>query len=131
MLLSKIPKDQGQLVGKYTFNANDDLLLSIGVLTKPDTLTSGAVSSHRKWVDLLSGKGSESAHALKLGYYCVKLPDDAERETRCSLERRREIERRFFSETSPWKSVLDRKRFGVVNLTAELSRQLTSILNKM
>ncbi|KAG1834946.1 P-loop containing nucleoside triphosphate hydrolase protein [Suillus subluteus] len=55
---------------------------TIGVLTKPDTLGTGAISQRRKWVEIIEGRSEE--HTLRYGFYCVRLPDDAERAQRLS-----------------------------------------------
>ena len=46
-----------------------------GVLTKPDTVLSTSVGQLQKWRDVLE----ENSNVLKHGYYCVRLPDEAER----------------------------------------------------
>ncbi|KLO12399.1 hypothetical protein SCHPADRAFT_941237 [Schizopora paradoxa] len=101
---------------------------TIGVLTKPDTLTKGATSAHQKWKDVLSGK----EHPLMLGYYCVKLSDDVERASNLSRAQRNDAERTFFEAKSPWTELQAnptlRKRFGVGNTVADLSTQLSRLL---
>ncbi|KAF7361538.1 hypothetical protein MSAN_01187400 [Mycena sanguinolenta] len=90
------------------------------VLTKPDILGVGATGSRQKWKDILEGLDQP----LKHGYYCVRLPDDAERSQGIS---RAESERRaaqYFDSTQPWRDIVDRSRFGVPNLATFLSELL-------
>lgn len=105
--------------------------LRLVVLTKPDTLTVGSTSARQKWRDVLTGKYHSDSQALKLGYYCVKLADDAERETHSTRSERQERETSFFSLTEPWNEVVNRGRFGVLNLVNDLSRHLTALLDQV
>ncbi|KLO12396.1 hypothetical protein SCHPADRAFT_853916 [Schizopora paradoxa] len=101
---------------------------TIGVLTKPDTLTKGSTSARQKWKDVLSGK----ENVLNLGYYCVKLSDDAEREKNLPrAEREEDAENSFFATTDPWSDLQKTLgyRFGVRNTVAYLSTQLTLLLD--
>lgn len=105
--------------------------MQLGVLTKPDSLTSGATSQFRKWKSIMSGENL--AHALRLGYYCVKLPDDAQRTadmmTPPSRGVRQAREMQFFQSTEPWSSMPNKLRFGVVHLLDELSKNLVTMLD--
>lgn len=100
-----------------------------GVLTKPDTLSAGALSARRKWRDLIIGEDTDTTHHLRHGYYCVKLPDDAERADNPTRADRMEMESRFFMTTAPWKDVNAQGRFGVKHLVIDLSRHLTDLLD--
>ncbi len=101
--------------------------LPAGVLTKPDTLTRGATSARQKWKDVLSGK----EHGLNLGYYCVKLSDDAERAKNLPRVGREDAERIFFKTTEPWSELQSTlgARFGVRNTVVDLSTQLSLMLD--
>ncbi len=101
--------------------------LPAGVLTKPDTLTKGATSARQKWKDVLSGK----EHVLNLGYYCVKLSDDAERAKNLPRVGREDAERVFFKTTEPWSDLQSTLggRVGVRNTVVDLSTQLSHLLD--
>lgn len=101
---------------------------TIGVLTKPDTLSKGSTSARQKWKDVLSGK----EHILTLGYYCVKLSDDVDRAKNLSRVQREEAERAFFEATEPWSELQATLggRFGVRNAVTDLSTQLSLLLDQ-
>ncbi|KAG1838318.1 P-loop containing nucleoside triphosphate hydrolase protein [Suillus subluteus] len=46
---------------------------TIGVLTKPDTLGTGAINQRRKWVEIIEGHSEE--HTLRHGFYCKDVID--------------------------------------------------------
>lgn len=102
-----------------------------GVLTKPDTLTAGAISARQKWKEIIQGNYQSDSHSLRLGYYCVKLPDDAERAAHPSRSERFEREIQFFSNNEPWSAIPNRGRFGVRMLVTDLSKHLTNLLNEV
>lgn len=115
---------------RLALEEDSDRSRTIGVLTKPDTLSSGAISARQKWADLLSDTETDPTFALQLGYYSVKLSDDAEREKNPSRKERSVSEATFFSTTEPWRVLPNRRRFGVANLVLDLSRHLTGILDR-
>ncbi|KAI5117489.1 hypothetical protein M0805_009550 [Coniferiporia weirii] len=135
LILVTIPMSddmENQRAMRIALEVDADKERTIGVLTKPDTLTVGALSARRKWRDLLVGnERSNGTHALKLGYYCVKLSDDAERANNPSSSERNASESSFFSTTSPWDVVQNRSHFGVLNLVNDLSRHLTGLLDSI
>lgn len=100
-----------------------------GVLTKPDTLSAGSSGAHQKWMDILDG--SDMVYALNLGYFCVKLSDDAERAQVSSRAERQRREEAFFSEKPPWSQYQHREQLGVKNLMLSLSKHLTALLDKV
>ncbi|KAJ7207815.1 P-loop containing nucleoside triphosphate hydrolase protein [Mycena pura] len=123
LILVTIPMSddlQNQQAAKLARDADPAGERTIAVLTKPDNLGEGALGSRQTWLDILEGR----RHPLTHGYYCVRLPDDAERKRRVS---RADSERRaaeFFDSTQPWRGVTDRSRFGVDNLATFLSQLL-------
>ncbi|KAH8109512.1 P-loop containing nucleoside triphosphate hydrolase protein [Phellopilus nigrolimitatus] len=135
LILVTIPMSddiENQRAMRIALEVDTEKTRTIGVLTKPDTLTAGALNARKKWKDLMAGNDkSIEPHALKLGYYCVKLADDAERATNPSREERNASETMFFSTTLPWSTIPDRKLFGVSNLVNDLSRYLTEILESI
>ncbi|KAG2737576.1 hypothetical protein P692DRAFT_201916938 [Suillus brevipes Sb2] len=82
---------------------------TIGVLTKPDTLGTGAVNQRRKWVEIIEGNSED--HTLRHGFYC--------RLSRAESQRRA-VE--HFDTTSPWKDVIDRRRFGILGFVSDISQ---------
>ncbi|KAF9220695.1 hypothetical protein BS17DRAFT_810582 [Gyrodon lividus] len=101
---------------------------TIGVLTKPDTLGSGAISARKKWHDIIEGHDRD--HALALGYYCVRLPDDSERSSRLSRSELQQRAATFFDTTAPWNEVADRGRFGIPAFVKDISRLLIKLMEK-
>ncbi|KAH0580177.1 hypothetical protein H2248_001700 [Termitomyces sp. 'cryptogamus'] len=99
---------------------------TIGVLTKPDTLSAGATGHLQNWKDTLEGK----LYPLKHGYYCVRLPNDAERNRNRSHVDFQKLESRFFESTSPWNTIADRARFGVPSFVANISGLLVQLIEK-
>jgi hypothetical protein len=104
-------------------------LMMPGVLTKPDMLTSGATGARQKWKEILEGG---SKHGLRLGYYCVRLPDDKERTRDISRGEVDRVAHDFFNTTPPWREILakDPQRFGIPSLVSDVSVRLTSIIEK-
>ncbi|KAG1876589.1 P-loop containing nucleoside triphosphate hydrolase protein [Suillus subalutaceus] len=101
---------------------------TIGVLTKPDTLGTGAISQRRKWVEIIEGRSEE--HTLRHGFYCVRLPDDAERAQRLSRAESQRRAAEYFDTTSPWKDVTDRRRFGIPGFVSDISRLLIRLIEE-
>ena len=95
-------------------------------MTKPDTLTKGATAARQKWKDVLQGQ----THKLKLGYYCVRLPDDDERSRKISRIESLELATRLFDTTPPWSEIEDRGRFGIPNLVSDLSEVLIRLVEE-
>ncbi|KAH9921275.1 P-loop containing nucleoside triphosphate hydrolase protein [Amylocystis lapponica] len=100
-------------------------LRTIGVMTKPDTLSAGATKSRELWLDVLEGRSRPLTH----GYYCTRQPDDAERAAGITAEEARAAEAAFFARTAPWATSMCQDRFGTHNLVKNLSRQLTQIID--
>ena len=106
---------------------------SLGVLTKPDMLTAGATGQRQKWHDLLAGKDTDPAHSLKLGFYCVKLPEDASRNKNLTREQRKREEMDFFTLRAEGKDLRagNQSRCGVHNLVQDISKLLTEMLGRL
>ncbi|KAJ3551062.1 hypothetical protein NM688_g4940 [Phlebia brevispora] len=99
---------------------------TIGVITKPDSLTAGAIGLRTKWENII--KGVDRAHTLRLGFYCVRLPDDAERtHSRDEMEC---IATEFLRTTPPWSSLHNTSRLGVRALVSDISELLMSIIEQ-
>lgn len=78
------------------------------------------------WLDVVEGR----AHRLKHGYFVTRQPDDDERNQGFTNERARQLEMEFFNTNSPWSTSSEPGRFGTRNLTVNLSKLLTDIINK-
>ncbi|KAH9843658.1 P-loop containing nucleoside triphosphate hydrolase protein [Rhodofomes roseus] len=102
---------------------------TIGVMTKPDTLSPGSIKAKNLWLEILEGRAQ--GHRLRHGYYCTRQPDDGERTTGITSAEAREAERRFFESTGPWSTSTEQQRFGTGNLVKYLSKMLTEIINKV
>ncbi|KAG1775502.1 P-loop containing nucleoside triphosphate hydrolase protein [Suillus placidus] len=119
------------LVEHYTKKENTIILTTIpmsGVLTKPDTLGAGAINQRRKWVEIIEGRSED--HTLRHGFYCVRLPDDAERAQRLSRAESQRRAAEYFNTTSPWKDVTDRHRFGIPGFVSDVSRLLIRLIEE-
>ncbi|KAG2129046.1 P-loop containing nucleoside triphosphate hydrolase protein [Suillus bovinus] len=101
---------------------------TIGVLTKPDTLGVGAINQRRRWVEIIEGRSQD--HTLRHGFYCVRLPDDAERAQRLSRVESQRRAAEYFDTTSPWKDVSDRHRFGIPGFVSDVSRLLIKLIEE-
>ncbi|KAG1782138.1 P-loop containing nucleoside triphosphate hydrolase protein [Suillus placidus] len=99
-----------------------------GVLTKPDTLGAGAINQRRKWVEIIEGRSED--HTLRHGFYCVRLPDDAERTQRLSRAESQRRAAEYFDTTSPWNGVTDRNRFGIPGFVSDVSRLLIQLIEE-
>ncbi|KAJ3865875.1 P-loop containing nucleoside triphosphate hydrolase protein [Lentinula novae-zelandiae] len=97
---------------------------TIGVLTKPDTITRGAIGSRERWKEVLQGK----LHRFHHGYYCVRLADDEERAKRLSRSQSEVLATDFFAKTEPWSGFVDRSRFGVPNFVKDMSKLLLGMI---
>ena len=98
----------------------------IGVLTKPDNLRSGDLGALARWVDVLQGNSNKLTH----GYYCVRLPDDAERSRNITRAEAERIEHEFFETRDPWKELANRRRLGIPQFVSELSSLFMSLIEK-
>ncbi len=96
-----------------------------GVLTKPDTLTSGATKSKQIWLDVIGGHQAP----LKHGYYVTRQPDDDALSTGITTEQARAAEHDFFSHTSPWSTSPLQQRFGTNNLVQSLATLLSKLID--
>ncbi|KAG1742200.1 P-loop containing nucleoside triphosphate hydrolase protein [Suillus lakei] len=101
---------------------------TIGVLTKPDTLGTGAITQCHKWVEIIEGRSEE--HTLRHGFYCVRLPDDVERAQHLSRAESQRRAAEYFDTTSPWKDVIDRRRFGISGFVSDISRLLIRLIEE-
>ncbi|KAG6830725.1 hypothetical protein H0H92_015004 [Tricholoma furcatifolium] len=129
LILVTIPTSddmQNQAAARLAREADPSGERTIGVLTKPDTVSDGATGQLQNWKDVLEGK----AHFLKHGYYCVRLPNDAERSRTKSRSDLQKFEARFFENISPWNTIADRERFGVPNFVANISELLVQLIEK-
>ncbi|KAG2743383.1 hypothetical protein P692DRAFT_201171206 [Suillus brevipes Sb2] len=108
--------------------ADPDGKRTIGVLTKPDTLGDGAINQRRKWVEIIEGRSED--HTLRHGFYCVRLPDDAERAQRLSRAESQRRAAEYFDTTSPWKDVTDRHRFGIPGFVSDVSQLLIRLIEE-
>ncbi|TFK69298.1 hypothetical protein BDN72DRAFT_768086 [Pluteus cervinus] len=109
---------------------------TIGVLTKPDMLTSGSLDAHDFWVKVLSGAG---LYPLERGYFCSKQPDDQQRRSGITPVDARKAEDDFFAKVEPWCKMGDthipggvrlRDRFGLPRLVASLSDSLIEVIDQ-
>lgn len=103
---------------------------TIGVLTKPDTLTLGAVKSKETWLAVLEGRSRDPEKMLAHGYFCTRQPDDDERSRGISGVEARKAEKAFFEGTSPWSGSRQRKRFGTENLVENLAALLSRVIDE-
>ncbi|KAG6877110.1 hypothetical protein C0993_010223 [Termitomyces sp. T159_Od127] len=129
LILVTIPMSddmQNQAAFRLAKDADPTGERTIGILTKPDTLSAGATGHLQNWKDTLEGK----QYPLKHGYYCVRLPTDAERNRNRSRIDSQRFEERFFETTSPWNTIADRARFGVPSFVANISGLLVQLIEK-
>ncbi|KAJ6487722.1 P-loop containing nucleoside triphosphate hydrolase protein [Mycena sanguinolenta] len=97
---------------------------TIGVLTKPDILSTGS-NMRDQWLDVIEGR----KHPLNHGYFCTRQPDDDERNNKITPVQARRAESNFFSATAPWSTTTHKDRFGTENLVTTLSALLIQIIN--
>ncbi|THH10649.1 hypothetical protein EW146_g8308 [Bondarzewia mesenterica] len=117
---------ENQLAFRLAKEADPQGSRTIGVLTKPDNLKEGDVGARQRWVDVIEGQ----SHRLTHGYYCVRLPDDAQRQSRISRSDAERLATDFFNQHSPWKDVSDRRRLGITNFVIDLSRLLMGLIEE-
>ncbi|KAF8839213.1 hypothetical protein BDN67DRAFT_906024 [Paxillus ammoniavirescens] len=129
IILTTIPMSddmQNQQSVRLAREADPDGERTIGVLTKPDTLGEGAVSAKKLWIDVIEGH----QHALKHGYYCVRLPDDAQRTQRLSRTASQKLEAEYFDTSPPWSQSTERGRFGIPAFVSDISALLVKHIGK-
>ncbi|OBZ73062.1 Interferon-induced GTP-binding protein Mx2 [Grifola frondosa] len=97
---------------------------TIGVITKPDSLTAGASSARQKWQEILEGRD----HQLRHGYYSVRLPDDDERKKNLSRVETERLATNFFSTTEPFKNMVTLNRLGIPHLIRYVSKLLMMVI---
>ncbi|KAI0820853.1 P-loop containing nucleoside triphosphate hydrolase protein [Trametes gibbosa] len=105
--------------------ADSEKQRTIGVLTKPDRLTTGDTGKREELRALFDGEAS--SHQLQKGYYCVRLPNDQERQNGLSRAKAQGNEREFFCATAPWKDLRSNRRLGVPNLVRDISHLLMGV----
>ncbi|KAJ3984868.1 P-loop containing nucleoside triphosphate hydrolase protein [Lentinula detonsa] len=115
---------ENQESARLAKQADPSGIRTIGVLTKPDTITRGAIGARERWKDILQGK----LYPLHHGYYCVRLADDEERAKRLSRSESEALSSEFFKKTDPWSQFVDRSRFGVPNFVKDISRLLLGMI---
>ncbi|KAL0952898.1 hypothetical protein HGRIS_007116 [Hohenbuehelia grisea] len=99
---------------------------TIGVLTKPDMLTSGDIDSQTMYLKIIEGHDRRLVH----GYYCTRQPNDAERRNKLSSQDARAAEAQFFQNTAPWSTSACKKRFGTENLVNSLGGLLSELIKR-
>ncbi|KIJ08543.1 hypothetical protein PAXINDRAFT_120297, partial [Paxillus involutus ATCC 200175] len=129
IILTTIPMSddmQNQQSVRLAREADPDGERTIGVLTKPDILGEGAVNAKKLWLDVIEGH----QHALKHGYYCVRLPDDAQRTQRLSRAAFQKLEGEYFDTNLPWSQAKERGRFGIPPFISQMSALLVKHIEK-
>ncbi|KAG8946753.1 hypothetical protein FRC04_011409 [Tulasnella sp. 424] len=96
---------------------------TIGVLTKPDTLQPG---EEQMWLNVLEGR----RHPLFHGYYMTKQPGTKELSEKLSWEEARAREKEYFETTTTWANSSATNRLGTPNLTKNLSRLLSGLIDQ-
>ena len=96
------------------------------MLTKPDTVLSTSVGQLQKWRDVLEG----NLNVLKHGYYCVRLPDEAERLSKLPQAETQGLTDWFFTGNSPWNDIKNRRRLGIRNLVRDASALLVQWIER-
>ena len=118
------PKGQ-RIVGTTPFLIRRTYSRSIGVITKPDMVTEGSIGSKKIWKDIFENRISDNK--LAHGYFCVRLLDDSERDSRTTRQEADRIADHFFQTTDPWTQV-DPTRLGVPNLVKHISALLIRMI---
>ena len=80
----------------------------------------------QKWKRVLEGE----EHPLRHGYYAVRLPNEDERQANITAAEAQKQAAMFFEQTSPWKEMRDRTRFGIPNMIRDMSRQLVQVMEQ-
>ncbi|KAI0743151.1 P-loop containing nucleoside triphosphate hydrolase protein [Daedaleopsis nitida] len=117
---------ENQKAARLAKEADPKGLRTIGVMTKPDTLTAGSTKARNMWLEVLEGR----RHPLLHGYFCTRQPDDDERSRGISAAAAREAELKFFQSTTPWATSGHQHRFGTTNLVQNISKLLTNIIRE-
>ncbi|KAF9524508.1 P-loop containing nucleoside triphosphate hydrolase protein [Crepidotus variabilis] len=99
---------------------------TIGVITKPDMLGENNIGARKNWKETLDGTRHPTTH----GYFCVRLPDDLQREAGITKEEVQENADAYFSSTLPWNQMTDRSRFGIPNFVQYVSKLLVDLIEK-
>ena len=89
-------------------------------------LGDGAVNAKQFWLDVIEGR----QHPLKHGYYCVRLPDDAQRAQRLSRSALQRVAAEYFDANSPWSGVTNRGRFGIPAFVTDISVLLVNHIKR-
>lgn len=86
-------------------------------------LGEGALGQRDRWTKVLEG----GSHYLRNGYYCVRLPDDAQRARHIGRAEAETTALEWFRATTPWSQIMQRhpNRFGVENFLSAVSVLLT------
>ena len=90
-------------------------------------LGDGAVNAKKLWLDVIKGR----QHKLKHGYYCVRLPNDAQRAQRLSRSALQRMAADYFDTTPPWSEVTDRGRFGIPGFVSDISVLLVNHIKRV
>ncbi|KAK7464108.1 hypothetical protein VKT23_006272 [Stygiomarasmius scandens] len=77
----------------------------------------------------INGEMSFKEHKLTHGYYCVRLPDDAQRASLSRTEFQK-LALQYFDTKAPWSQMSARDRFGVPNLVSDVSKLLVELIEK-
>ncbi|KLO16628.1 P-loop containing nucleoside triphosphate hydrolase protein [Schizopora paradoxa] len=109
---------------RLALKADPEKRRTIGVLTKPDLLS---VGSRKKWMEILDG--TNDMHALRLGYFIVKLSEDAEKSPPRERDEHESKEGDFFTNNPPWDQYQNRDQLGVKNLVKALSKNLMNLID--
>ncbi|KAF7800197.1 hypothetical protein EIP86_011444 [Pleurotus ostreatoroseus] len=140
LVKSHISRDKGNCLILVTLPMSDDIenqkamrlareadpqgLRTIGVLTKPDLVTTAQQKS--LWLDVIEGR----KHPLKHGYYCTRQPDEDDRAQGMTASEARVAEADYFLKTVPWVKSAHQSRFGTQNLVSNLSRLLSKLIDE-
>lgn len=97
---------------------------TIGVVTKPDTISDGRTN----WMEIICGNLEKNR--LRHGYYVTKQPGSNNSQG-ISFSAAREGEERYFREEDPWASASEplKGRLGTKKLTSALSILLSSFID--
>ncbi|EGO22889.1 hypothetical protein SERLADRAFT_471404 [Serpula lacrymans var. lacrymans S7.9] len=129
IILTTIPMSddmENQLAVKLAKEADPEGERTIGILTKPDNVGPGDVSKRQTWRNVLEGR----EHILTHGYYCVRLPNDAERAEKLTRAEAQARALGFFNSTKPWSEIADRGRFGIPGFVNDISELLIQLIEK-
>ncbi|KAJ7483869.1 P-loop containing nucleoside triphosphate hydrolase protein [Mycena galericulata] len=103
-----------------------DGIRTIGVLTKPDLISSGSTKARALWLDVIEGR----RHKLHHGYYCTRQPDEDERAKGMTVPEARKVESDFFARSAGWSTSIEQERFGTDKLISTLSSLLVEIIGE-